>query len=102
MGKQIKLTKFAFWEYDQPPYVVGTETDGKRDKDGTVSVPSYGANARVKPLVMMDAVKGRETLNKLKQLDAMRRAACNAAYRVFKQDAIDAAPFMKKIIKNGK
>lgn len=94
-----KLTKFAFWQYDQLPYVLGTETDGKRDKEGTVSIPSYGVNARVKPLKLMNAKEGRELLNQIRQLNAVREAACVAAYRLFKQDVLDAAPFMKKIIK---
>lgn len=94
------LTKFAFWEYDLPPYVVGTETDGKRDKDGTVSVPAYGRNARVKPLKVMDAAEGRELLAKLQGLNAMRQAACNAAYRLFKHDAIKAAPWMEQLFKD--
>lgn len=94
-----KLTKFAFWEYDLPPYVLGTETDGKRDRDGTVSVPSYGLNARLKPLKLMDVEEGRRILTEIRQADAMRRHACNAAHRLFKQDVIRIAPFMKKILK---
>jgi hypothetical protein len=94
-----KLTKFAFRGYDQLPFILGTETDGKRDKDGTVSVPSYGTNARVKPLKLMDAKEGRELLNRIKGLNAIRKAACGAAYRLFKSDVLDAAPFMKKVIK---
>jgi hypothetical protein len=94
-----KLTKFAFWEYDQPPYVLGTETDGKCDKDGTVSVPSYGVRARLKPLKLMDAEEGRALLKRIQGLDAHRRAACNDAYRLFKQDVLKVAPFMKRILK---
>ena len=94
-----KLTKFAFWQYDQPPYIVGAETDGKRDKDGRVLVPAYGNGARVKPLKVMSVIEGKETLRKIHQLNDMRRAACDAAHRLFKQDVIEAAPFMKKVFK---
>lgn len=96
-----KLTKFAFWQYDQLPYIVGTETDGKRNKDGTVSVPSYGVSAGVKPIKLMGAEEGRVLLNQVRQLNAMRESACVAAFRLFKHDAIEAAPFMRKLFRDG-
>lgn len=96
-----KLTKFAFWQYDQPPYVLGTETDGKRDTEGRVEIPSYGNGARVKPMKVMEAERGRMILTEIKRRDAIRRAACDTAGRTFRRDVLSVAPFMKSIFPKG-
>lgn len=96
-----KLTKFAFWGYDQPPYVLGTETDSKRDKEGFVEVPSFGVGAGIKPLKIIDADRGRMILTEIKRRDAIRRAACDSAGRTFRRDVLSVAPFMKSIFPKG-
>lgn len=93
-----KLKKFAFWPYDLAPYVVGSETNGKRDKEGRVEVPAYGNGAMVKPIKVTEAEKGRQILTEIRRRDAIRRAACESAMRTFRQDVLSVAPFMKRII----
>lgn len=92
-------TKFAFWPYDLAPYVLGSGTNGKRDKEGRVEVPAYGKGAMVKPLVVMSAEKGRAILTEIQRRDAIRRASCATAYQTFRDDVLSVAPFMKRILK---
>lgn len=94
---ETRLTKFAFWPYDRPPYVLGSETDGKRDNEGRVEVPSYGVGARVRPIKIMNADKGRQILVEIQRRDAIRRAACDSAMLTFRQDALSVAPFLKEL-----
>ena len=68
---------FAFWRYDQYPYVLGGVIDRINDK-GLVRVPSYG-NGWVTPIKMMSVKAGEALLDALKGnphgLEAQRRAA---------------------------
>lgn len=68
---------FAFWRYDQYPYVLGGEID-MMDDEGLVRVPSYG-NAWFQPIKLVPIKKGKELLEAMKGypngLEAQRKRA---------------------------
>lgn len=67
---------FAFWRYDQYPYVLGAPIT-KMDDDGKVYAPNY--QGWFTPIKLMPLKKGKELLDALKGqpdgLEAQRRRA---------------------------
>lgn len=61
---------FAFWRYDQYPFVLGAPVT-EMDDEGKVYVPNY--QGWVKPLKLMPLKKGKELLEALKGAEGLER-----------------------------
>jgi hypothetical protein len=58
---------FAFWNYDQYPYVLGG-TITEIDDSGLVQTKEYGQGTRFKPVKILPVTSGRALSVKLKHL----------------------------------
>ena len=73
------MKKFAFWKYDRPPYLIGSEIE-KFYEDGTVAVTSMKGYV-VKPIKIVPLEVGIKLRNELEiefqKYEATRIASLN-------------------------
>lgn len=95
-GKAQKIKGlFAFWRYDQFPYVLGGTVDRMSEK-GNVNTHEYGYGYNFTPIKLMPEKAGKELLAKLMQLRKEHDAAAKKLHDEFMKKAIELLPELKK------
>ena len=85
---------YAFWEYDQFPFVLSGKAVDRTDKQGRIEIEGYGG-MRFKPLRVIAGSRGRELSEQLSQLRNDYRAEQQAVGQRFRKEALRLAPFLK-------
>lgn len=85
---------YAFWEYDQFPFVLSGRAVDRTDKRGYIQVEGYDG-LRFKPLRVIAGSRGRDLSEQLSQLRDDFRAEQRAVGQRFKKEALRLAPFLK-------
>ncbi len=82
----MKKKLFAFWRYDQFPYVLGSEiTD--MNNDGQVETTRYGKGQWFKPFKIVPVLEGERIMNDLHILKLGRMEAMALAGQPFEDKA---------------
>jgi hypothetical protein len=89
-------TKYALWGYDKFPFFLMSPTDGRKEKDGTVSVPAYGHNARVEPVVLLSEKEGGRVKAEIDAIKADYSTAKAALFEGFKARTLTVHPKLTK------
>lgn len=88
--------RYAFWEYDQFPFVLSGKVigGGKKDAEGTVVVEGYGG-MRFSPLRIVSGEAGKALSEKLNTLRGEYLEARAWQLSHYCKEALLAAPFLK-------
>lgn len=76
------MEQYAFWSYSSFPFVLGGLITAA--KDGRVAVKGYGANAWIRPALVMPAYQGAPIKEQLEILENQHRAALHSLNKLFK------------------
>lgn len=90
----MKREQYAFWEYDQYPFVLSGVVVGKRDRNGRVTVKGYDG-FRFLPIKLVAGERGKAASVQLETLRSQHRAAKAALDKAFNGKALAVAPFLK-------
>ena len=80
-----KDKEFAFWRYDQFPYVLGAEVLDKKEEFGKLCIEAKGYETyRFYPLIVMPLDEGLLLQKKLDSLEEEREQTLDSIYKGFK------------------
>lgn len=85
---------FAFWTYDQFPYILGAPID-EMDEEGRVQAPSFGKGYWFRPIKIVPVAQGKKLMEQLYQLRDEKREADAALRKEFLDKAKALAPFIE-------
>ena len=94
----MKNKQYAFWKYDQFPYILGAEVEEMLD-DGRVKPKGYGGYV-FRPVAIMSLKEGIEFQNKLNSIKAEREVVLNSIKNLFIYRLKSIAPFVKQLSQN--
>jgi hypothetical protein len=86
--------RYAFWEYDQFPFVLSGEIIGREDSEGRVRVKGYDG-MRFTPLRVISGAKGKIASDNLERLKGLYQSERDALKMDFCGRALEVAPFLK-------
>jgi hypothetical protein len=94
MGYSMGMNKtlFAFWKYDQFPFVLGGTVEDINE-EGLVQTKEYGKGFWFNPVKMLPLKEGKELLAKLNNLDYERRKAMKVMDKQFDKKVKDLINF---------
>lgn len=78
MNKEL----YAFWKYDQFPFVLGGQITNMRS-DGAVETVGYGKGYWFTPVKILPLEEGRKMAMRLKQLQIQRDVELDVVYAKF-------------------
>jgi hypothetical protein len=90
--ENVRGEQYAFWAYSSFPFVLGGLITNQHG--GNVSVKGYGADAWIRPALIMPACQGAPIKEKLEILENQHRAALHSLNKLFKSlvDAVIKLP----------
>lgn len=84
--------EFAFWSYDQFPFVLGGEIDEILD-DGRVTIKSYGKGYSFRPISIVSSEDGLKIEKFLQKLDHEYRITNESVFQGFYSRLTKGIPF---------